>query len=82
MNPLADHVGKILDAIAAQNARGGEAAFEGYEIPPSDGVPSSLSSALIEWVEYGDTPAEEIAQVAGWTVAEVARCLRWAVAKD
>ncbi|MFC3986652.1 hypothetical protein [Streptosporangium jomthongense] len=41
----------------------------------TDGVPLSLAEALLNWVESLSTPDEEIAEIAGWDVAEVARCL-------
>ncbi|MFD8533874.1 hypothetical protein ACFV0L_41345 [Streptosporangium canum] len=49
--------------------------IEMSEPAPTDGVPPSLAQALREWVDSRGTSNEEIAEVAGWDVAEVARCL-------
>jgi hypothetical protein len=38
-------------------------------------VPPSLAEVLLDWVECLFTPEEEIAEVAGWDVAEVTRHL-------
>lgn len=45
-----------------------------YDITPTDGIPPSLSDALVDWAENRGTPAEEIAQVAGWPEEEAAEC--------
>lgn len=45
------------------------------DVTPTDGIPPSLSDALIDWLEYATTPKAEIAAVAGWSVAEVERCI-------
>lgn len=54
----------------------GDELWDGYDISPTDGIPSSLAVALVDWVENGGTPNEEIAQVAGWSDDEVEQCLR------
>lgn len=44
------------------------------EAPPyveTPGVPSSLGVAIEDWVGALDTPADEIAEFIGWSVAEV-----------
>lgn len=78
MNLLRAHVREILRSIAAYNAADhseDDPTAEPYDVAPTDGIPPSLSSALIEWVEHGHTPLEDVAQVVAWDVAEVARCL-------
>ncbi|MEV7011997.1 hypothetical protein [Streptosporangium sp. NPDC051022] len=48
--------------------------LEPVEPSATDGVPPSLASALQDWLGSMHTPDEEIAEVAGWDVAQVARC--------
>lgn len=50
-----------------------DAPWASYDIPPTDGIPPTLADALLEWLESGSTPYEEIAVVAGWSAAEVER---------
>lgn len=42
-----------------------------YPVRPTDGVPESLSDALIEWMD-GKATNEEIAELVGWSTARVA----------
>lgn len=53
----------------------GDNPWDGYDISPTDGIPPTLSDALVDWVEHGNTPTEEVAQIAGWSEEETARYL-------
>jgi len=43
-----------------------------YDVRPTEGVPDSLSRALIEWAENSGTSNEDIAIVLGWSIEKVA----------
>ena len=47
-----------------------------YDVRHTDGIPDSLSHALIEWVDSKGTSNGEIATVTGWSIEKVAEYLK------
>lgn len=48
---------------------------EPYDIEPTGGIPASLARVPLQRVDNPGTPAADVAEVAGWDVAEVERSI-------